>query len=183
MGSKLRCELPCSASVFALFVSGPPLVIDDSVCGPTRNEDGDWRRDFVYLGKILLIDRDADPTSRIDIKQRLSDGDRRKRLNEWKRKLFPIDFETYDIAELVSKLLKVVSPDIGDQAAEWIVETDHFALDSVRFDLRFARLQADEFIHNGSSKRPVFARCEMCSGGRKNIATVKCRGDFIADNL
>lgn len=59
-GSQFELRIDLFGVCFRVVRVDAASIVDDSVCGLARNENGDWRSDFVYLRKILLIERDAD---------------------------------------------------------------------------------------------------------------------------
>src|ERR1700690_746646 len=121
--------------------------------------------DVVHFREISFVNRESDSASGIHVEQWLAYGHIHEGLHVGHGVGLAGDLDGDFIAELVSQTLKILAANVGDQAAEGIIEANHIAGNSDVGDRGLHRFQMDELGNIGPGQLPVFTGGKM-RGGR-----------------
>src|SRR5262249_37746393 len=104
-------------------------------------------------------------------------GNVHERFAKGKNDRLAVDLQSNFVTDYVAKRAEVVALNVGDERAERIVESDDLAGNSFFFDSRDFGIQADEFADLRAGDGVIPTGGEVGGGGRKNVASMKCRRD------
>src|SRR5215469_11487232 len=87
-----------------------------------------WRFNAVGRSETALVDGQAQPSPRIDVKQRLLQRHIAERADKGQVERGCAEDNVNRVAVLIAELQEIFGIDVGDQVAEWAIRGDHFAM-------------------------------------------------------
>ena len=109
-----------------------------------RNEQIGRRSDFVSLRKIALIDTERKATARIDVKERLADGDIAEGLVEGDGITAAGEGHGDSISDCVAEPGKCICRNVEYQVAKGAVGSDDLSMQTFVVDGRSVKIEANE---------------------------------------